>query len=1127
MIKNQLYPYIEKYINDYLYGFTKEQMNLAIIEGKLELNEINLRPDVINKIMDENNVPFWIKAGLINKIYVGCSLMNIIGEIPLEVTIDGINIILSPSYKWINENMNIISSSNEYLKKNPIGIDLNNNNLEIKFDTSIFEKKNMEEIFKDKTIISNIVNSLLKSLYDFYNMTNFAVVFKINKIRIRIEDDELFNYEDNFVLGIKIENITAKMGFKGNMKKNSLKICNFSIYWEKNPKITIKNKFLNDSMKKGELNDEYYNLIKEIEFNSIDDNITNENVKLIIDNFNMSINFGTKKTESTNADIFNIENNSKKCYFQISSNELVINIYPEFLKSINHLSSFSSNFAVIEKIKEYHPYKRPNRNNDQQIQNSRLNDENKNIVRNWMHYFIWRHKMLNKNDVLIENPFRAEFNRFYNIYHKRVNVFDLMEKEKEKKEEKNNNKENNEENKNNNEDNNEEDKENKDIKDNTNNNNDNKESQITGYFEEIYTFEKYISVYGGDINSDKSKEDYQKYLDDILKKKYMNFSSIIEILIKGFIINIHPSLDRNVDINNKIVINTSGIEIKIDISPQQFNFNFGILSIDIGPSDIIYGERVILNPTSYRTNFSQQNIPLDKSMIITPSSNDINSYHEKEKSEAGIGGLIKKFNPNQEEKMKIINDALERVSEEKKGNYDNLNFNNNFNDKINFKKKIVNLKNNNYENSFNNNNTTLRAKPNNLLTSNSSIYDLMNNYSKKGDYTLIRNSGERYSNIKYNVKPRNTSFAKTIIESCNETDLRLKNQLKKQKNELNISQAINNYNTNLSNQRKLTPLNNLRNSSVSNLMSSYSNFKFKSGVKFFHKPNKSNIFTRNSNASNTPLNLIEIYSNSKIGALKIKYIKNNNSFSLDDFSIQLGTIRFHPFPKYISDMLTIFLDYQTPTPEIKRSQIRSIDGGGMEGNKELFKLRQKFLKILNDLDENEKTETIQEYIKYLENEIHKLQIFNDDIETYPFFELNYLFSFFPKGIKFYFDYENIECVYYNNEQKMLGKFMISPFIININISLSKIIVNIFGFNIEINNLMESKILIEKLGEQCKKMINDKKDMIELIIKPCYETIKTELINEGEFDGDILKNSNEFKKTSIKKSINKLPNVNKK
>ena len=63
MLKNQLYPYIEKYINEYLYGFSKERMNLAIIEGKIELEKLNIRPDAINKKMDENNVPFGLKQG--------------------------------------------------------------------------------------------------------------------------------------------------------------------------------------------------------------------------------------------------------------------------------------------------------------------------------------------------------------------------------------------------------------------------------------------------------------------------------------------------------------------------------------------------------------------------------------------------------------------------------------------------------------------------------------------------------------------------------------------------------------------------------------------------------------------------------------------------------------------------------------------------------------------------------------------------------------------------------------------------------------------------------------------------------------------------------------------------------
>ena len=59
------------------------------------------------------------------------------------------------------------------------------------------------------------------------------------------------------------------------------------------------------------------------------------------------------------------------------------------------------------------------------------------------------------------------------------------------------------------------------------------------------------------------------------------------------------------------------------------------------------------------------------------------------------------------------------------------------------------------------------------------------------------------------------------------------------------------------------------------------------------------------------------------------------------------------------------------------------------------------------------------------------------------------------------------------------------------------------------------------------MLNEKKDVIVLIIEPCYTSIKDERVNNGKFDGDILKNINDLKKCVIKKSINKLPSMNRK
>ena len=1051
MIRNQLYPYIEQYINEYLYGFTKEQMELAITQGKLELNKIVIRPDKINSIMDSSNVAFWVKAGIINRIYLGISLMNIIGETPLEVNIDGINMVLSPSYKWINKNTNK-NSVNNFTKKNPVGLNLDTKeDLEIDFDASIFNKTPLEEVFKDKTLISNTINSLLKSLYDFYKLPNFAVILKINNINIRIEDDELFNYDGNFSLSIKMKSITMKMGFKGDTKKNSLKIENFAVIWDASPNLLITNKILNDEIKKGKMDDSYYKKVKELDFTLIKDITINDNIKYIIDNFNMTINFGTINSEAPNKDIFKVEEQFKKCYFQISSNELIINLYPEFLNYVNHFSSFNSNFSVIEKIRNHRPNNKP----------SDENVDKKISTRNWLHYFVWAHKVQNKKTGLHENPIRAEFNRYYNIYHKKVDAIKLLKIINERKNKVNQDKDT--------------------TTGNENNENNNNTPKTPSGDDEMYNLEEYAFINNLDKNSLKTKKEYEKYKDDIIKKKYSNFSSIIEVLIKGVVINMHPSINRNVDIKNSIIVNFSGVELKINLSPEQFNFNLGLGSVDIGPSDRILTERVILCPTSYRQNISNKdkdNIRPNDNLIITPGNDsDINSANDTEKREAGLTGLMKKYNPNYEQKIKIIDEAISKVDETPFFNISNS--------------------------------PSKMTKKNYLLRGqrNTNNYFLTGGIKKTFDSEIADGQDNYFIN-----KQRNTSFTKNMINSFTETDMNLKNKIKKQKNEIKISNAINNYN---SNNLQKTILN-LRYKNVDNniLEKSFASMNLRFSNKFVYTSNK-NYYKENSVSSNksnkTPHNLLEIYSNSKIGALKLKYTKYNNSFSLDDFSIQVGTIRFNSFFQYFIDMITIVKDYQKSNnkPQIKKSYVHSMDGGGMEGNKILLKMREGFIKTLSLLEGKNKNETIKKYIEYLKNENNKLLTFDTDIDTKPFFELNYLFSYFPKGIKFYFDYENIEGVYYNKMIKMMGKFMISPYNINVCISLSKIVINIFGITFEINNLKESKLLIEKLMEQCSKMLADKKDMVEIIIEPCYTTIKNELMNANILDESIVNNIKNF------------------
>jgi hypothetical protein len=65
-------------------------------------------------------------------------------------------------------------------------------------------------------------------------------------------------------------------------------------------------------------------------------------------------------------------------------------------------------------------------------------------------------------------------------------------------------------------------------------------------------------------------------------------------------------------------------------------------------------------------------------------------------------------------------------------------------------------------------------------------------------------------------------------------------------------------------------------------------------------------------------------------------------------------------------MITIFKDYEKSNnkPQIKKSYVHSTDGGGMDGNKILLKLRQDFIKALSQLHGKDKNETIKEYMEY-------------------------------------------------------------------------------------------------------------------------------------------------------------------
>ena len=1017
ILKNKLYPHIEKYINEYLHGFKKNRIDIQLTKGEITLEKMSLRPDTINKIMDEQNIPFWIKVGLITKIHVGASVLSVIGEIPLELEIDGVNIILSPSYKWILNNIDNLKNKKEEKNMetpNPLGNDIFEKKPN-EFDTSIFNIKKIQEIFKDKTAISNGLNGLFKSLYSFHLSPNFSAIIKIKNVHIRFEDDELMNYTGDIAYGLKVDLIQIKVGCKGNMKKDSIKLEKLNIYWENDAKILISSNFLNSCIEEGKLQERYYENLKKVRFEKFG-NIPD--TKYIIHDFNFSINLGTISEKRKDLDIFNLKTPPSMVYFQLASSEINVNLYPDFIKVLNNFNEFLSQFPIIDKVKDYRPFIKPTQENSMNyihlIENYRKNvigdgNNKKMLVRDWINYFYWFQKSKNGAKIKIINPLRAEFVRFYNICFKKMDIHEKKEDKEKEETEKNKNEKNN----------------------------NNKNNQTP--------------------NSTPTPEGNNKSEEEKLIPKNFEFSSRIDLLIKGFNLKMYPSLE--VINENQISLSVNGIEIKIKLAKDKFNFNFKVKTFDLGPTNLIMGERVILQPKSYRKAIPEQSMTSLKSKIPYGNLSTYN-YFSLPNSELGsnISGLIKKYNPRHEEKIKIIDEALELAESQSRimslrgseiGEVGKLRNPAGFKGKTPFGENEQNFGN------FGN----LGHSAYNINTIN------------------MNDLGKTYGAV---VVPRNVSFAKNLIDGYETNSLQNKRYERKKNKEMNISQAINDYNSYRIYEKSKNKFRLTR--SPSPPLSS-SRFNLRESA-FGINPNSIR-------GKEVPLNLLEVFSNTEVGALSISFTKYNNPITIDNLSIQIGTIRLNLFVNYLLDILRILSDYKKATniPQIAKSK------GSFAVDGKTFLEVQEYIYnyILNKIPANERTESMIEYMEYLRKEIYSKKKFSTKPEH---FALNQIFSVFPKGFDFHFDYENIELVAYDEKNIVSNKMIIpsNEFVFGIN--FSRIFVKLLDLEIEVSDLDRCESIIEQL----KGLAEDKFKVVQIVLKPCYKQIKDgiePLINDNE------------------------------
>ena len=175
--------------------------------------------------------------------------------------------------------------------------------------------------------------------------------------------------------------------------------------------------------------------------------------------------------------------------------------------------------------------------------------------------------------------------------------------------------------------------------------------------------------------------------------------------------------------------------------------------------------------------------------------------------------------------------------------------------------------------------------------------------------------------------------------------------------------------------------------------------------------------------------------------------------------------------------------------------------------KQLLALRQYIYNyILKNIPEKKRNMQIKDYMEYLKKELDVAKNIGIDTDS---FEINYLFSFFPKGLTFFANYDIFECVYYNvkKNNKISGKAIIPSPEFKFKIDTSKISIKFFDFEFEIEDLDDIKFIMTRIY----KIIEEKIKTAKLLIEPCFAQVRNEM------------EKNEKQESKVKKKL--IPNKN--
>ncbi len=68
MIKRKVYAALKDTLTQFVFGFKEDQLEVGLFSGNIELKDLILKPNKVNEVFSQMNLPVRLKAGMIARI---------------------------------------------------------------------------------------------------------------------------------------------------------------------------------------------------------------------------------------------------------------------------------------------------------------------------------------------------------------------------------------------------------------------------------------------------------------------------------------------------------------------------------------------------------------------------------------------------------------------------------------------------------------------------------------------------------------------------------------------------------------------------------------------------------------------------------------------------------------------------------------------------------------------------------------------------------------------------------------------------------------------------------------------------------------------------------------------------